>query len=129
ITGADTSPMMVLVIILVIFVILGCVLESLSMILLMVPIFFPVVAGLDLGIPPKWVLVWFGVIVVMITEISLITPPVGLNVYVLSSVLPEVSTTTIFRGMLPFITVDILRLALFVAVPWISLALPRLFYG
>jgi len=129
ITGAGTSPMMVIFIILVIFVILGCVLESLSMILLMVPIFFPVVAGLDLGIPSKWVLVWFGIIVVMVTEISLITPPVGLNVYVLSSVLPEVSTTTIFRGMLPFITVDLLRLALFVAVPWISLVLPQLFYG
>ena len=129
ITGAGTGPMMVIFIILVIFVILGCVLESLSMILLMVPIFFPVVAGLDLGIPSKWVLVWFGVIVVMVTEISLITPPVGLNVYVLSSVLPEVSTTTIFRGMLPFITVDLLRLALFVAVPWISLVLPQLFYG
>jgi tripartite ATP-independent transporter DctM subunit len=129
VTGTGTSPMMVIFIVLVIFVILGCVLESLSMILLMVPIFFPVVAGLDLGIPSKWVLVWFGIIVVMVTEISLITPPVGLNVYVLSSVLPDVSTTTIFRGMLPFITVDLLRLALFVAVPWISLVLPQIFYG
>lgn len=129
VTGTGTSPMMVIFIILVIFVVFGCVLESLSMILLMVPIFFPVVAGLDLGIPSKWVLVWFGIIVVMVTEISLITPPVGLNVYVLSSVLPDVSTTTIFRGMLPFITVDLLRLALFVAVPWISLVLPQLFYG
>ncbi len=129
IVGQGTGPMTVIFILLLIYVILGCLLESLSMILLTVPIFFPVVAGLDLGIPPKWVLVWFGVIVVMVTEISLITPPVGLNVYVLSSVLPEVSTTTIFRGMLPFITVDVLRLALFVFVPWISLALPRLFYG
>jgi tripartite ATP-independent transporter DctM subunit len=127
--GEGASPYAVLAVILLIYVILGCVLESLSMILLTVPIFFPVVAGLDLGIPPKWVLVWFGVIIVMVTEISLITPPIGLNVYVLSSVLPEVSTTTIFRGMLPFITVDVLRLLLFTAVPWISLVLPQLFYG
>ena len=129
IAGEGAHPMMVIMVILLIYVILGCVLESLSMILLTVPIFFPVVAGLDLGIPHKWVLVWFGVIIVMVTEISLITPPIGLNVYVLSSVLPEVPTTTIFRGMLPFITVDVLRLLLFVFVPWISLALPRLFYG
>jgi len=129
IAGEGAHPMMVIMVILLIYVILGCVLESLSMILLTVPIFFPVVAGLDLGIPHKWVLVWFGVIIVMVTEISLITPPIGLNVYVLSSVLPEVPTTTIFRGMLPFITVDVLRLMLFVFVPWISLALPRLFYG
>ncbi|MDA1117678.1 MAG: TRAP transporter large permease [Proteobacteria bacterium] len=129
IAGEGASPYAVLVAILLIYVMLGCVLESLSMILLTVPIFFPVVMGLDLGIPPKWVLVWFGVIIVMVTEISLITPPIGLNVYVLSSVLPEVSTTTIFRGMLPFIVVDVLRLALFTAVPWISLALPRLLYG
>ncbi len=65
----------------------------------------------------------------LVTEISLITPPVGLNVYVFSSVLPDVSTTTIFRGIIVFITVDLLRLALFVAVPWISLVLPQLFYG
>jgi tripartite ATP-independent transporter DctM subunit len=129
IAGEGAHPMMVIMVILLIYVILGCVLESLSMILLTVPIFFPVVAGLDLGIPHKWVLVWFGVIIVMVTEISLITPPIGLNVYVLSSVLPEVPTTTIFRGMLPFIAVDVLRLMLFVFVPWISLALPRLFYG
>jgi tripartite ATP-independent transporter DctM subunit len=129
ILGEGAEPMSVILVILVIYVILGCVLESLSMILLTVPIFFPIVTGLDLGIPDRWVLVWFGVIIVMVTEISLITPPIGLNVYVLSSVLPEVPTTTIFRGMLPFIVVDLLRLLLFVYVPWISLALPRLFYG
>jgi tripartite ATP-independent transporter DctM subunit len=129
IAGEGATPAGVIVVILLIYLILGCVLESLSMILLTVPIFFPVVSGLDLGIPPQWVLVWFGVIIVMVTEISLITPPIGLNVYVLSSVLPEVSTTTIFRGMLPFIAVDVLRLVLFTTVPWISLALPRLFYG
>jgi len=129
ITGEGTPPYLVILTMLLIYVVLGCVLESLSMILLTVPIFFPVVAGLDLGIGSKWVLVWFGIVIVMVTEISLITPPVGLNVYVLSSVLPDVKTTTIFRGMLPFIVVDVLRLLLFTFVPGISLLLPQLFYG
>jgi tripartite ATP-independent transporter DctM subunit len=129
IAGEGAEPYTVILVILFIYVILGCVLESLSMILLTVPIFFPVVAGLDLGIESKFVLVWFGVIIVMVTEISLITPPIGLNVYVLSSVLPDVKTTTVFRGMLPFIAVDVMRLLLFTFVPGISLVLPRLFYG
>ena len=114
-----------------IYVILGCVLESLSMILLTVPIFFPIVKGLapELGIDPRWVLIWFGIIIVVVTEISLITPPVGLNVYVLSSVVPDLRTTTVFRGMLPFIFVDVMRLAVLTLLPAISLWLPRLFYG
>ncbi len=129
--GRGASAWAVILIILVIYVILGCVLESLSMILLTVPIFFPIVKGLapELGIDPRWVLVWFGIIIVVVTEISLITPPVGLNVYVLSSVVPGLRTTTVFRGMVPFITVDIIRLGLLTVLPAISLWLPRLFYG
>lgn len=131
IVGEGASPYVVIAIMLAIYVILGCALESLSMILLTVPIFFPVVKGLapELGVDPRWILIWFGIVIVVVTEISLITPPVGLNVYVLSSVVPDLSTTTIFRGMLPFIGVDILRLLLLTAVPAISLWLPRLFYG
>jgi tripartite ATP-independent transporter DctM subunit len=130
IAGQDAQPYTVILIILLIYVILGCVLESLSMILLTVPIFFPIVKELapGLGIEPKWILVWFGIVIVMVTEISLITPPIGLNVYVLSSVLPEVKTTTIIRGKVPFIAVDVMRLFLFTFVPWISLSLPRWFY-
>jgi tripartite ATP-independent transporter DctM subunit len=129
ILGGGTSPYVVILIILAIYVVLGCVLESLSMILLTVPIFYPVVAGLDLGIDPRWVLVWFGIVIVVVTEISLITPPVGLNVFVLASVVPELKTTTIFRGMLPFITFDVLRLMLLTFVPWITLVLPRWLFG
>lgn len=122
-SGSNLSPNMVILIILVIYFVLGCVFESLSMLLLTVPIFFPLVA--DLGFD----LVWFGIIVVVATEISLITPPIGLNVFVLRSVLPEVSTGTIFRGVTPFWCADIVRLAILVGVPWFSLFLPRLFYG
>ncbi len=129
IAGEGTPPYMVILIILMIYILLGCVLESLSMILLTVPIFYPVVSGLNLGIDPRWVLVWFGIVIVVVTEISLITPPVGLNVFVLASVVPDVTTTTIFRGIFPFIVVDLIRLLVLTFVPWITLVLPRLLFG
>jgi TRAP-type C4-dicarboxylate transport system permease large subunit len=88
------------------------------MILLTVPIFFPLVR--DLGFDP----IWFGIVVVIVTEISLITPPVGMNVFVLRGVLPDVKTGTIFRGVTPFWVADLFRLALIVAVPALSLWLP-----
>jgi C4-dicarboxylate transporter DctM subunit len=112
------TPWLVITAILIIYVLLGCVFESLSMILLTVPIFFPMV--IDLGYDP----IWFGIVVVVITEISLITPPVGLNVFVLRGVLPDVSTRTIFRGVTPFWIADLFRLAVIVAIPALSLWLP-----
>jgi len=115
---AGLGPMGVIALILVIYVILGCVLESMSMIILTIPVFVPLVDSLGLS------LIWFGVIVVVVTEIALITPPVGMNVFVLRSLLPEVSTGRIFSGVMPFIAADIVRLALLVLVPWISLFLP-----
>lgn len=101
--------------ILVIFLILGCVMDSMAIILIFVPLFAPVVAmeGFDL--------IWFDIIVVLVTEIALITPPVGMNVFVLKAVLPDVPVLRIFRGLVPFIAVDIVRLGLLVAFPAISL--------
>jgi C4-dicarboxylate transporter, DctM subunit len=118
VTENAVSPAMVLALILVVYILLGCVFESLSMLLLTVPIFFPLVTSL--GYDP----VWFGIVVVVVTEISLITPPVGLNVFVLKGVIPDVSTGTIFRGVTPFWIADIFRLALLVAFPVITLYLP-----
>ncbi len=117
--SAGLAPMAVMLMILGIYVILGCVFESLSMLLLTVPIFFPLVTGL--GFDP----VWFGIIVVVVTEISLITPPVGLNVFVLKGVVGDVSTGTIFKGVTPFWIVDIIRLALLVLIPTLVLYLPN----
>jgi C4-dicarboxylate transporter DctM subunit len=94
-------------------------LESLSMVLLTIPIFYPLVQSLDFD------LIWFGIMVVVATEISYITPPVGMNVFVLQSVLRDVPGTTIFKGVLPFVFVDILRILLFVLVPWLVLVVPR----
>ena len=113
------SPMTVMFFIILIYILLGCVFESLSMLLLTVPIFFPLVTSL--GFNP----VWFGIVVVVVTEISLITPPVGLNVFVLKGVVVDVSTGTIFKGVTPFWVVDIFRLALIVFVPWLVLFLPN----
>ena len=120
VTAYDLAPSLVIVLILLVYILLGCVFESLSMLLLTVPIFFPVV--ISLGYDP----VWFGIIVVVVTEISLITQPVGLNVFVLKGVLGDVSTGTIFRGVTPFWIADLFRLALLVAIPALSLWLPQM---
>lgn len=119
------SPWVVLLLIVLVYIILGCFLESLSMILLTVPVFYPVIADMDFGLAilqdPEAVLIWFAIIVVVVTEISLITPPIGMNVFVLRSVLPDVSLGTIFRGVFVFWVSDIVRLALIIAAPILSL--------
>ncbi|MEL7526119.1 MAG: TRAP transporter large permease [Pseudomonadota bacterium] len=119
VTAYDLPPWVVMCIILLIYIALGCVFESLSMLLLTVPIFFPIVTGL--GYDP----IWFGIIVVVVTEISLITPPVGLNVFVLRAVVRDVPTATIFKGVTPFWMVDIIRLLLLLSLPALVLFLPN----
>ena len=118
--AAAWSPFAVLFAIMAIYVVLGCVLESLSMMLLTVPIFYPIVVGL--GFDP----IWFGILVVVVIEISLITPPIGLNVFVIKAVLPDVPTGQIFRGVIPFILADLVRLAIIIFVPGLVLFLPSL---
>ncbi|GGB84209.1 C4-dicarboxylate ABC transporter permease [Marinobacterium zhoushanense] len=122
VTGLEVTPIMVILVILAIYIVLGMVFESLSMMLLTVPVFYPLVANLGFD------LVWFGIVVVVVTEISLITPPVGMNVFVLSAVLRDVKTGTIFKGVTPFWCADIVRLALIVFFAQISLFLPQLLY-
>ena len=120
VTSFDVSPLGVIFIILLVYIALGCVFESLSMILLTVPIFAPLVEGLGFD------LIWFGILVVVVTEISLITPPIGLNVFVLKGVLKDVSVKTIFKGVTPFWVADIFRLILLAFVPAIALLLPSM---
>jgi tripartite ATP-independent transporter DctM subunit len=114
------SPVMVVAAICAVYVILGTAMEELSMVLLTMPVFFPVIV--HLGFDP----VWFGVIVVCVVEIGLISPPVGMNMFVLRTLLPEVPTGTVFRGVMPFVWADVVRLAILVAFPAISLWLPRM---
>ena len=101
--------------IMLVFMILGCVMDSMAIILIFVPLFAPIMVaqGFDL--------IWFGIIVIVVTEIALVTPPVGMNVFVLKAVLPDVLVVRIFKGLVPFIAVDIARLALLVAFPGITL--------
>ena len=121
--GIGAQPVLVILAMMAIYLVLGCVLESLSMILLTVPVFFPLVKYL--GYDP----IWFGIIIVCVVEISLITPPVGLNVFVLRTVLKDVPLQTIFRGVTPFIVADVVRLAILIAFPAISLFLPQLLFA
>ncbi len=118
--GWDVSPFVVILILMFVYIILGCILESMSMIVLTVPVFYPMIQALGFD------LIWFGIVVVVVTEISLITPPVGLNVFVLKAVLPDVKVSTIFKGVTPFWIADIVRLTLIVTFPPISLFLASL---
>ncbi|MGH8673241.1 MAG: TRAP transporter large permease subunit, partial [Burkholderiales bacterium] len=104
--------------IMVIYVLLGTAMEELSMILLTVPVLFPLIV--HLGIDP----IWFGILIVVIVEIGLISPPVGMNLFVLKTLLPQVPTGTVFRGVMPFMIADCVRLAILIAFPIISLWLP-----
>ena len=116
--GLGVGPHGVLVLILLMYLALGCLMDAMAMIILTVPIIFPVVV--QLGFDP----IWFGIIIVMTVELGLITPPVGMNVFVIKSVVPEVSFSTIFAGVSPFVFTDVLRLAILVAFPVIALWLP-----
>ena len=118
----NLPPLGVIFLMLLVYILLGFIFESLSMILLTVPIFFPIVEALGFD------LVWFGILVVVVTEISLITPPLGMNVFVLSNANKDVSTATIFRGVTPFWIADIIRLLLLTLIPAIALLLPEFLY-
>ena len=102
----------------VMYLVLGCLMDAMAMIILTVPIIFPVVTAL--GFDP----IWFGVIIVMTVELGLIHPPVGMNVFVIKSVVKDVSFTTVFKGVLPFVATDIVRLIILIAFPIIALWLP-----
>lgn len=114
------SPTMIIVAMMAVYVLLGTVMEELTMVLLTIPLFFPIVTGL--GFDP----VWFGVLIVMIVQIGLISPPVGMNLFVLNALLPGVGLGSIFRGCWPFVLVMVLVLGLLVAFPGLSLWLPSL---
>ncbi|MBV8032608.1 MAG: TRAP transporter large permease [Betaproteobacteria bacterium] len=116
----SAHPALVVAAIMTIYVILGTAMEELSMILLTLPVFFPIIV--HLGLDP----VWFGILIVCVVEIGLISPPVGMNLFVLSSLIPQVRTATVFRGVMPFVAIDCVRLAILIAFPVLSTWLPNL---
>jgi TRAP-type C4-dicarboxylate transport system permease large subunit len=120
------APVAVVAGILVFYVVLGCVMDELSMILLTLPIFLPTIVGLDLfGLPPDQKLIWFGILVLMVVQIGLIAPPVGLNVYVINGLAKDVPIAESYRGAVPFLITDLMRTALLLAFPPISLWLVK----
>jgi C4-dicarboxylate transporter, DctM subunit len=124
--GLGLSPILVIAAILVFYVILGCVMDELSMILLTIPIFFPMVMGLDLGLTPEEKAIWFGILVLMVVEIGLIAPPVGLNVYVINGMAKDVPIAESYRGVLPFLITDFIRTGIILFFPSVCLWLVRM---
>jgi tripartite ATP-independent transporter DctM subunit len=117
-TGMGVGRYGVLAMIMVMYLVLGCLMDAMAMIILTVPIIFPVIV--QLGFDP----IWFGVIIVMTVELGLIHPPVGMNVFVIKSVVKDVSFTTIFKGVIPFVVTDLIRLVILISFPIIALWLP-----
>ncbi|RZS56908.1 TRAP transporter large permease [Sphaerotilus mobilis] len=128
--GSGLSPMVVMVAILVIYILLGCVMDSLAMILLTIPIFYPVVMGLEFhGLSPTDKSIWFGILALMVVEIGLVHPPVGMNVFIINRLARDVPLTDTFKGVMPFLASDLVRIVLLLAFPAIPLVLVRSFGG
>jgi tripartite ATP-independent transporter DctM subunit len=123
-------PLSVIFAILLIYIFLGCVMDSLSMILLTIPIFYPIVMGLDFwGMPVEDKSVWFGILALMVVEIGLVHPPVGMNIYIINKIAKDVPVMETFKGVLPFLASDLIRTILLVFFPVISLYLVHTFGG
>ena len=124
--ASGLSPMLVMVTILLIYILLGCVMDSLAMILLTIPIFYPMVMGLDFfGLSPTDKSIWFGILALMVVEIGLVHPPVGMNVYIINRLARDVPLQETFKGVMPFLASDFARIALLLFVPGVSLWLVR----
>ncbi len=123
--GSGLSPLTILTLILIVYIILGCFMDSLSMMLLTIPVFFPVVMALDFGLNPEETAIWFGILVLIVVEVGLITPPVGLNLFIINSMAPGVPLSHTYRGVLPFVASDIVRTIILVLFPAITLWLVR----
>jgi tripartite ATP-independent transporter DctM subunit len=126
VTEQGFPPYGVLAALLVTYVVLGAVMDELAMILLTLPVFFPVVTALDFGLSSEETAIWFGILVLIVVGIGLTAPPIGLNVFVISAIARDVPIARTYRGVLPFLATDLLRLMLCVAFPGLSLWLVRL---
>ena len=127
VVGLHLSPLLILAVIIGIYLFLGCIMDSLSMLLLTIPIFFPIIVGTDYwGLDPESKAIWFGILALMVVEIGLITPPVGMNVFIISSMAKDVPMKETFIGIGPFLASDMVRILLIVFVPSIALVALRL---
>ena len=128
VAAQEFSPWLVLAVVLLLYLIFGCVMDSLSMILLTVPIFFPIMVELDFGMTATDFGLWFGILVLIVVEVGLITPPVGMNLFVINSMAKDIPIQQTFRGTLPFVIADLLRVCVLAAAPVLTLGLVWLFY-
>ncbi|HMN93331.1 MAG TPA: TRAP transporter large permease [Hydrogenophaga sp.] len=122
----DVNPIMIMVAILVLYVILGCFMDSLSMILLTIPVFFPIVSVLDFGLSPEELAIWFGILVLIVVEVGLITPPVGMNLFVINSLSKDTPITHTYKAVMPFVASDLIRTGILLMFPGIVLFVLRL---
>ena len=127
IVEAGHSPMLILLAILVLYLAMGCVMDSMSMLLLTIPIFYPIIGGLDFGMSREDTLIWFGILAVVVVEVGLITPPVGMNVFVINGMARDVPMWESFKGVMPFLISDFIRIGILIAFPAITLGLVRAF--
>jgi len=125
VAASGFNPWIVLLLILLAYLVFGCVMDSLSMILLTIPIFFPLIMTLDFGMSPEDTAIWFGVLVLITVELGLVTPPVGMNIFIINSLAPDIPLSQTYRGVIPFLLAEIIRIALLAAIPAIVLFLPR----
>jgi C4-dicarboxylate transporter, DctM subunit len=124
--NSGLSPYFVLITMLAFYILLGAVMDELAMILLTLPVFFPVIQALDFGMSPDDVAIWFGILVLIVVGIGLTAPPIGLNVFVISALARNIPIASTYRGVLPFLVADVIRLGLVVAMPGLALWLVRL---
>ncbi len=125
ISGLGLSPPLVMAMLLFSYILLGAVMDELAMIILTLPIFFPVVQALDFGIPPDDVAIWFGILVLIVVGIGLTAPPIGLNVFVIGAIARDVSINETYRGVLPYVAADFVRLALVFCFPVLAVGMVR----
>jgi len=123
--GSGLSAMTIMVAMIVFYLVMGCVMDSLSMILLTVPVFFPTVMSLDFGLMPEAQAMWFGIITLVVVELGMITPPVGMNLFVISAMARDIPTRQVFLGTLPFLVSELGRITLLVAFPVLSYGLVK----
>jgi C4-dicarboxylate transporter, DctM subunit len=121
VAGSGLPPYAIITVLMLFYIVLGAVMDELAMILLTLPVFFPIVQALDLGMAPDDIGIWFGILVLMVVGVGLVAPPMGLNVFVVSAIAKDVPIQATYRGVLPFVAADIVRIGLLIAFPNLAL--------
>ena len=127
-TENNLKPLIIVACIMILYLLLGCLMDSLAMILLTIPVFFPLIMSLDFGLSSEETAIWFGILTLVVVEVGLITPPVGLNVFIINKMARDVPIIETFKGVIPFLISDIIRIILLFVFPSITLIMLEVFY-